>query len=99
MKHEAPIEIISCVDPKHTLAWIQTKKLSCVDPNQKVSLCGSKPKQLSCVDPSQKVSLCGSKLDLCGSQPDDGYRCPSTPDQAGRRTTRGRTVGRSHSVR
>jgi len=30
---------------------------------------------------------------------DGGYRCPSTPVQAGRRTTRRRTVGRSHSVR
>jgi len=30
---------------------------------------------------------------------DGGYRCPSTPVQAGRRTTRRRTVGRSHSMR
>jgi len=44
------------------------KKLSCVDPNQKVSLCGSKPKKLSCVYPNQNVSLCGSKLDVCGSK-------------------------------
>jgi len=30
---------------------------------------------------------------------DGSYRCPSTPVQAGRRTTRRRTVGRSHSMR
>ena len=54
---------------KTCLRGSKPKKLSCVDPNQKVSLCGSKPKKLSCVDPNQRVSLCGSKLDLCGSKP------------------------------
>jgi len=36
---------------------------------------------------------------VCVNICDGGSRCPSTPVQAGRRTTRRRTVGRSHSVR
>ena len=36
---------------------------------------------------------------LLAHDADGGYRCPSTPVQAGRCTTRRRTVGRSHSMR
>jgi len=43
--------------------WIQTKKLTCVDPNftsvdpnQKLNLCGSKTKSVTSVDPKQKKS-------------------------------------------
>ena len=50
------------------------------------------PEHVKCI----KIDLVPAGMN---TQADDGYRCPSTPDQAGRRTTRGRTVGRSHSVR